>query len=559
MSLRLTSLMRSIVLCFCCAFVLSIAISLPAYAHSSSNPITVTAENDAIHFPNSIDFQVSATDSAAPITSATIYITFNGSGNAPEQHTITITPPSRVITTQWREDTSTNSDFELPGTPVQYYWFIQDSAGSFLHSTTQSFTTIDTRYSWQHISSGLIQINWYNRSQSFGQLLLRNALNALNHITGNLGGGLLHPVNLWVYASDQDFHGALGPGTYEWVGGEAVPPLSEAFISVQDSQDATLVRDMPHELTHLVFHQLTAQGQLVPRWFDEGLAVYNQFYHEPEMKATFEDALTTHSLIRLDTIALDFPADANQAYLAYAESWQLVSYMYQTFGLAKMEQFIQDMNNPSNLFDDAMQKALGVDTSHLENQWRVSLGQPATLSPDQLTPTPNAASASPSHVSGATNDTIPALTVLGALLIALPLLGIIAVVVFQYRKRRKTDYVPQVAPYGAYGAPPVGNMPAYPMQPRANFNGQSGAAQNQQPYIPFYYPNTSVTANARPMPPNLLSAAPYPPAGANGMFYPPAPQGQPRDQEEAPLTWEPFSEYSSNTSQPKPGQQAPQE
>jgi hypothetical protein len=561
MSLRLTSLMRSILLCFCCAFVLSFAISLPAYAHTSSDPITVTAESDSIHFPNSIDFQVSATDSAAPITTATIYITYDAdAGAAPESHTITITPHARTITTQWHEDTS-SSNFQLPGTPVQYYWFIQDSAGSFYHSATQSFTTIDSRYSWQHLSSGLLQVNWYNRSQAFGQLLLQNALNALNHIKGNLGGGLLHPVNLWVYASDQDFHGALGPGTYEWVGGEAVPQLSEAFISVQDSQDDTLVRDMPHELTHLVFHQLTAQGQLAPRWFDEGLAVYNQFYHEPEMKAVFEQALVTHSLIRLQSIELEFPADANQAYLAYAESWQLVSYMYQTFGLAKMERFIQDQNNSSYLFDDAMQKALGVDTAHLENQWRLSLGQPATLSPAQLTPTPNAATTS---VPAAANDTIPALTVVGVLLIVLPLLGIVAIFVFQNRKRRKTA----VASYGAYGAPPVIGgqdnryLPVIGGQDRRqspNLNGQASTAQNQQPYVPFYYPTANGTANARYARQNAPPVAPlYPPTRANGASYPAAPQSQPRDQGEFPLTWEPFSEYS-NTVRPKPDQQAPQE
>ncbi|HVB61477.1 MAG TPA: hypothetical protein VNE61_09820, partial [Ktedonobacteraceae bacterium] len=64
MSLRLTLLMRSIVLCFCGVFFLSITVSLPAYAHTNSDPITVTAESDTVHFPNSIDFQVSATDSA---------------------------------------------------------------------------------------------------------------------------------------------------------------------------------------------------------------------------------------------------------------------------------------------------------------------------------------------------------------------------------------------------------------------------------------------------------------------------------------------------------------
>jgi len=546
MSLRLAHFLHSIVLCFCCAFFLSIIVSLPAYARTNSDPITVTAESDTVHFPNSIDFQVSATDTAAPITQAIIYITFSDSTNTfPEQHTIIISPASRVISTRWHEDTSNNNDFQLPGTPVQYHWVIQDSAGSQHTQAVQSFTTVDTRYSWQHLSNALLQVNWYSRSLAFGQLLLQDALTSLKHIQGNLGGSLLHPVNLWVYASDQDFHGALGPGTYEWVGGEAVPPLSEAFISVQDSQDETLVRDMPHELTHLVFHQLTAQGETVPRWFDEGLAVYNQLYREPEMKAAFEEALATHSLISLSSIALEFPADANQAYLAYAESWQLVSYMYQTFGLAKMERFVNAMNNPSLDFDSAMQQTLGVDTPHLENQWRLSLGQPGTLSPDQVTPTPRAITAQPGKVSGSANDTIPVLTVVGVLLIVLPLLGIVMIVVFQFRKRRKPIAAP---PAAAYTSPAMGNRPANTVMPPTN----AAAPQNQYQYVPFYYPAPDEALSGR-------RAAPYPPASFNGASSPPtAPQNRQQDEEETPPAWGSFSEFSNNAG-PTPGNQISQE
>ena len=86
--------------------------------------------------------------------------------------------------------------------------------------------------------------------------------------------------------SDQDFHGSLAPGSYEWVGGEALPLLHEASIVVIDYSDHTLRRDMPHELTHLVFHELIAQGITPPTWFDEGLAVYNQDYREARVAST---------------------------------------------------------------------------------------------------------------------------------------------------------------------------------------------------------------------------------------------------------------------------------
>src|SRR5258706_247623 len=138
-------------------------------------------------------------------------------------------------------------------------------------------------FSSQHLAQGQLQVNWYNRPTGFGQIVMTNANTSLARITDNLGGGLLHPVNLWIYQNDTDFRGSLPPSTHEWVGGIAFPSLQEAFVVVQDSNADTLRRDMPHEMTHLVFHQRIEKGISAPTWFDEGLAVYNQQYHEPEM------------------------------------------------------------------------------------------------------------------------------------------------------------------------------------------------------------------------------------------------------------------------------------
>ena len=104
---------------------------------------------------------------------------------------------------------------------------------------------------------------------------------------------------------------------------------------------------MPHELTHLVFHELIAQGITAPTWFDEGLAVYNQIFREGQLKARFEKALASHSLLRLSDISTSFPANADQAYLAYAQSYNLLDYMYNTFGISKMTTAHQVHEQPS--------------------------------------------------------------------------------------------------------------------------------------------------------------------------------------------------------------------
>lgn len=409
-----------------------------ATAHAANNVIQVTSQIDSVAFPKSIDFRISAVDSSSNIVEAIVYVASDDATHSIQNTSSSVTfRQARTISIDYHDDISGNN-FITPGTPMQYYWVLQDSAGNTYTSATQYFMLIDSRFPWQHLTAGQVTVNWYNRPQDFGQTLLADATSDINRISGVLGSGLPHPINLWVYETPDDFHGALAPNSYEWVGGIAFPSLREAFISVADTSDTTLIRDMPHELTHLVFHQLISQGIPVPTWFDEGLAVYNQQYHEPEMAASLDEALATHTLLRLSSISFGFPADANQAYLAYAQSWNLISYMYNTFGQPKMARLIQLMSNPNGDFSDDLTKAIGEDTLHLENQWRVSLHQSAVLTPGEPpTTTTQPLTIPPDQLPGTANTTEPLFVSIGILFIVIPLFGIAFIVLNERRKRRR--------------------------------------------------------------------------------------------------------------------------
>jgi hypothetical protein len=403
---------------------------------AAGDPITVISQTDMVHFPNYIDFYLRASDSSSPIVQAVIAITFNGPENGMEEedHTLMIDHPAQKVTVYWHEDT-TGGHFYPAGTSVSYYWQLEDSAGNWHTGITQRFATVDTRFNWQHLSQGNLQVNWYNRTQDFGQFVLNKATIILTHISSELGGGLLHPVNLWIYQSDDDFHGSLKPNSYEWVGGEALPQLEEASIVVVDTGDTTLVRDMPHELTHLVFHQLVQVR--IPTWFDEGLAVYNQLYHEPDMSARLQAALDAHALLRLSDIEDGFPANAEQAYLAYAQSWNLVSYMYSTFGLSKMIHFSKLLNNPETTFALDLQQAFGEDQDQLENQWHIHLNQPPTLMPDQGTPVTTAQSQSQTrHLQANADMSSPLPITIGFVLVLTSLIMLVLISVNVKRRKR---------------------------------------------------------------------------------------------------------------------------
>src|SRR5437764_209548 len=332
-------------------FLLSPFVS-PGIVHGltfSTNPITVTSRTYSEHFPDYIDLEARAQDTAGTLNQATIVLNFIPDG-ASETHSVPLSKQGNGFVVFWHEDTS-HGRFIPPGVQVKYYWEFTDNKGNSVTDAQQQFTTVDNRFNWQHLTQGMLQVNWYNHSLNFGQHVLAMASTSIQKISDTLGGSLNQPTNLWIYASDQDFHGSLAPGSYEWVGGEALPLLHEASIVVLGTADDTLRRDMPHELTHLVFHELIVHGITAPTWFDEGLAVYNQDFREDQLQARWEKALASQSLLRLSQISDNFPANADQAYLAYAQSYNLLDYMYNNFGKSRMVQLIKFLNNTQTTFD----------------------------------------------------------------------------------------------------------------------------------------------------------------------------------------------------------------
>jgi hypothetical protein len=403
----------------------------PTRVFAATSFLMVMDQSSTVNYPNSIDFQVTADDTGSNITQATIFIQYVGEIGYQRQQQVQASPPANTVTFNWQEDT-TGYYFAPPGTQISYYWQFLDSSGNRYNGQSQTFTVTDGRFNWQHMHQGLLQVNWYNRPASFGQAVMNQASTNIQRIGDDLGGELSRPINLWIYQSSGDFKGSLPPDEHEWVGGIAFPRANVASIVVENLSDITLQRDMPHELTHLIFHQLINQGITTPTWFDEGLAVYHQTYHEPEMTLTLKDALARHTLLRLNTITSGFPADSNQAYLAYAQSWNLVAYMYHTFGQRKMISLIKAMNQSQTDFDQDLQQTLGVDQVHLENQWRLSLNQPPILSPaNQSSTLPP-----PTVAVTLTDPEEPLLLTIGTLMIILPALGLVFLFVYQTRSRR---------------------------------------------------------------------------------------------------------------------------
>ena len=359
---------------------------LPASAQAA-DPITVLANEQHNEFPNKVTFDLEA-EGANDIVRATFYYHV---GDSP---VVTYARPDFQPGRRAQVEyvLKAKQDYLPPGSEIHYQWLIEDSAGHKLKTDEASLTLDDVRYQWHTLSQGKIELLWYNGDQGFAQQLLDAGTHALDRLSKETGVQVEHPVKVLIYGSQQDLLGALEPKAQEWTGGRSFGELGIVLIagSPSPSGRSFALRAVPHELSHVVIHQATANpyGD-IPRWLDEGLAMRAEGVLEPTYDQALKRAIREGRLISLQSLGSNFPADPNQAALSYAESYNVVQFIISGYGPEKMAQLLSVFHEGST-YDDATQQALGLTIRELDATWRQSLGLSA-----QSTPVP-AASASPS-------------------------------------------------------------------------------------------------------------------------------------------------------------------
>ncbi|RME43530.1 MAG: hypothetical protein D6796_12975 [Caldilineae bacterium] len=265
-----------------------------------------------------------------------------------------------------------------PGTELEYWWKLTDADGNTLRTDRQMYLYLDNRYDFQVLQNERLSLYWYRGGEDFGQTLFDRANEALDRLEQDVGVTVEDPIKIFIYGSHSDLLNAIAVGAQEWTGGQAFAENGVVVMGIAPDNLDWGLKATVHEMTHLVIHQATDNpyGDL-PRWLDEGLAVYNE---DPErldfqFRSSFDRAVRDNELMTLQTLSSTFPADPEAANLAYGESGAIVKFILDTYGPEAMANLL-DIFAEGALYDDALEEALGVDMHTLDNQWRASLGLP---------------------------------------------------------------------------------------------------------------------------------------------------------------------------------------
>lgn len=229
--------------------------------------------------------------------------------------------------------------------------------------------------SWQSLSTPHFQILHREKDRGTAQRVAEASENALEYLQRTLGGRLGRKVDIYIATNEKTLLSLLPPGNDipDWIAGLAFPAQQKMILKSwrmmrgREVQFETLFR---HELTHILLYRLTGSGRRsVPRWFEEGLAVYlsgeSGFNQIPSLVL----ATTLNHLIPLQELAAGFPQESHAAHKAYAQSGNLIAYLVNQEGARSLRYLIEEIRRTGD-FALAFEITFGKSIPTVEQEWQ---------------------------------------------------------------------------------------------------------------------------------------------------------------------------------------------
>ena len=177
---------------------------------------------------------------------------------------------------------------------------------------------------------------------------------------------------IYICDSDRDFeqfHPSVGE---TWVTGFAIPMKRKIVMrspSLAKTSREQFIKTLKHEISHLVLHHAVGKNhQLLPRWFDEGMAMLNARQWEwLDSWAVFRMVIFSEP-IPFSKLRDKFPSGASDARLAYAQSYNFCRFLQTTLKRRRVEALIAGMREGVPL-ESQLERLFGVPFERIQKAW----------------------------------------------------------------------------------------------------------------------------------------------------------------------------------------------
>ncbi|NWG35342.1 MAG: hypothetical protein HXY42_12970 [Chloroflexi bacterium] len=264
-----------------------------------------------------------------------------------------------------------------PFTTLLWRYELTLADGGVVQSAAGSVRYDDNRFAWRSLGADPLRIHWYNADDSFGLAALNAAQAGLQNVRVFFDPDLSQPIDIFLYASESDLHGAL-PGAEVWAVGHADSAAGVLTVAVEAGAHQSLLMEqrIPHELMHILTARHIGAGyRNIPAWLREGMAALAEVYPNPDYDRVLADAAARDALMSMRDLCASFSSQADSAFLAYAQSRSFTNYLRGVYGADGLMTLARTYASGVDC-ERGPERAFGVTLVKLERDWRVNvLGQ----------------------------------------------------------------------------------------------------------------------------------------------------------------------------------------
>ncbi len=214
-----------------------------------------------------------------------------------------------------------------------------------------------------------IKIYHLNADSSYAKSALQDLKNTYAEIAYDLRIKETDTVKVIIAASRREFHDLIQGKLPEWTGAFAVPGQKTMYVRSPrwHKTEKNFENSVIHEFIHLQLHQYVPNRK-IPRWLDEGLAIFYSRENRWRTSAAISKAITTNSLIPLDHIDTVLKFHRSKAELAYQESYSAVYYLLTTYDIDAVRIILDELRQGTSI-DSCFLKATGSTFRQFEQEW----------------------------------------------------------------------------------------------------------------------------------------------------------------------------------------------
>ncbi len=257
---------------------------------------------------------------------------------------------------------------------VEFHFMATLPGGEFWESPTYRFYYADNRFNWQTIERGPFRLHWYAGDAAFAQDAMDAAHDGMARANAILQTEIPEMVEIYVYASLDDYQFTRGQLGQLWAGGHADPAAGLIILSLPpgEEQQLEIERKLPHEVAHVMLYQRAGEGfGNIPGWLNEGFASMIETFPNPDFEYLVSVGLQSAELIPMAELCGGFPTNPAVAQLAYAESTSFVEYLHEVYGAAGLRGLIDSYSAGAGCPTGTLVDPIQLDLETLEGNWIV--------------------------------------------------------------------------------------------------------------------------------------------------------------------------------------------